>query len=139
MVTSILIFKGILEHSRAIEIVSRYLVCWHVPLVPITMLLPLLEGGGRHHDRLCRHDISDSDLPDSDDEARPPTAALHDAGSDQWLRRGDALALAPLPALVQCVLQDHAGTRLPALVQPCTVLVLAAVVCFMLMCSLLGR
>ncbi|MGA9538767.1 MAG: DUF401 family protein, partial [Desulfobacterales bacterium] len=45
MVTSILIFKGILEDSRAIEVVSRDLIRWHVPLVPITMLLPFLVGG----------------------------------------------------------------------------------------------
>ena len=37
--------KGILEDSRAIEAVSRELIRWHVPLVPITMLLPFLVGG----------------------------------------------------------------------------------------------
>lgn len=45
MVTSILIFKGILQDSHAIETVSRELMRWNVPLVPITILLPFLVGG----------------------------------------------------------------------------------------------
>ncbi|MFZ0613554.1 MAG: DUF401 family protein [Desulfobacterales bacterium] len=44
MVAAILVFKGILEDSRAIEAVSGELTRWHVPLVPITMLLPFLVG-----------------------------------------------------------------------------------------------
>ena len=45
MVAAILIFKGILEDSRAVDQVSREMLRWHIPLMPITMLLPFLVGG----------------------------------------------------------------------------------------------
>ena len=44
MVAAILIFKGMLEDSRAIEALSRELVLWRIPLVAITVVLPLLVG-----------------------------------------------------------------------------------------------
>lgn len=44
MVAAILIFKGILEDSRAVDQVSREMLRWHIPLLPITMLLPFLVG-----------------------------------------------------------------------------------------------
>lgn len=44
MVAGILIFKGILEDSRAIETLSRELVQWRIPLVAITVVLPLVVG-----------------------------------------------------------------------------------------------
>ena len=45
MVAAILIFKGILEDSQAVDQVSREMLRWHIPLMPITMLLPFLVGG----------------------------------------------------------------------------------------------
>jgi hypothetical protein len=44
MVAGILIFKGILEDSLAIETLSKELVRWRVPLITITVLLPMLVG-----------------------------------------------------------------------------------------------
>jgi len=44
MVASILIFKGILEDSQAVEAVSRELVDWRIPLIPVTIALPFLVG-----------------------------------------------------------------------------------------------
>ncbi|SHG22899.1 hypothetical protein SAMN02745206_03505 [Desulfacinum infernum DSM 9756] len=44
MVASILIFKGILEDSRAVQAMSNELLMWRIPLVPITIILPFLVG-----------------------------------------------------------------------------------------------
>ncbi len=44
MVAAILIFKGILEDSLAIEILSGELVRWQIPLTAITVFLPLVVG-----------------------------------------------------------------------------------------------
>jgi len=44
MVASILIFKGVLEESHAVEALSRELVQWQIPLVPVTLVLPFLVG-----------------------------------------------------------------------------------------------
>jgi hypothetical protein len=44
MVAAILIFKGILEDSQAVTQVSREMLRWHMPLLPIVMLLPFLVG-----------------------------------------------------------------------------------------------
>lgn len=44
MVAAILIFKGILEDSRAVEAVSRELLRWEIPLVPVTIVMPFLVG-----------------------------------------------------------------------------------------------
>jgi hypothetical protein len=44
MVAAILIFKGILEDSQAVTQVSRDMLRWHMPLLPIVMLLPFLVG-----------------------------------------------------------------------------------------------
>ncbi|MFW6011594.1 MAG: DUF401 family protein [Desulfosalsimonas sp.] len=45
MVAAILIFKGILEDSEAVALVSREMLGWNIPLLPIIMLLPFLVGG----------------------------------------------------------------------------------------------
>ncbi len=45
MVSAILIFKGVLTDSRAVSAVSREMIGWHIPLIPITILLPFLVGG----------------------------------------------------------------------------------------------
>jgi len=45
MVAAILIFKGMLEDSRAVTLISQELLAWRVPLMPICMLLPFLVGG----------------------------------------------------------------------------------------------
>ncbi|MCF8094372.1 MAG: DUF401 family protein [Desulfobacteraceae bacterium] len=45
MVAAILIFKGILEDSQAVARVSREMLQWDIPLLPIAMLLPFLVGG----------------------------------------------------------------------------------------------
>ncbi len=45
MVAAILVFKGILEESRAVEQVSQEMLRWHIPLMPIAMILPFLVGG----------------------------------------------------------------------------------------------
>ena len=45
MVCAILIFKEILEDSGAVVEVSREMQRWHIPLIPIAMLLPFLVGG----------------------------------------------------------------------------------------------
>ncbi|MBI5552279.1 MAG: DUF401 family protein [Desulfobacterales bacterium] len=45
MVAAILIFQGILEKSHAVERVSQEMLRWHIPLLPIAMLLPFLVGG----------------------------------------------------------------------------------------------
>lgn len=44
MIASILIFKGMLEDSHAVAAVSEEFVRWHIPLVPIAILLPFLVG-----------------------------------------------------------------------------------------------
>ncbi len=44
MVASILIFKGILEASGAVKLVSQEMLNWHIPLLPIAMALPFLVG-----------------------------------------------------------------------------------------------
>jgi len=44
MVMAILAFKGILEDSRAVQSISQELLHWHVPLMPITVVLPFLVG-----------------------------------------------------------------------------------------------
>ena len=44
VVTSILVFKGILLDSRAVDAVSTELVRWRVPLVAVTLLLPFIVG-----------------------------------------------------------------------------------------------
>jgi hypothetical protein len=45
MVAAILVFQGILEESRAVQRVSQEMLRWHIPLLPIAMLLPFLVGG----------------------------------------------------------------------------------------------
>lgn len=45
MVAAILVFKGMLEDSHAVEGISKELLRWHVPLMPITVILPFLVGG----------------------------------------------------------------------------------------------
>jgi len=45
MVAAILMFKGMLEDSRAVTQVSEELLRWRIPLLPITMILPFLIGG----------------------------------------------------------------------------------------------
>ncbi len=45
MVASILIFKGILTDSHAVETISTELLRWHIPLMPITVMLPFFVGG----------------------------------------------------------------------------------------------
>jgi len=45
MVAAILVFKGVLEDSRAVEAISRELLAWQIPLVPVTIILPFLVGG----------------------------------------------------------------------------------------------
>lgn len=44
IVASILIFKGILEDSHAVEAISRELILLHAPLMLIAVLLPFLVG-----------------------------------------------------------------------------------------------
>jgi integral membrane protein (TIGR00529 family) len=44
MVAGILIFKGILEDSGAVNQVSQEMLRWHVPLLPIAMFMPFLVG-----------------------------------------------------------------------------------------------
>ncbi|MEA3222823.1 MAG: DUF401 family protein [Thermodesulfobacteriota bacterium] len=44
MVISILIFKGILEHSHAVKAMSNELIHWHIPLMLIIMVLPFFVG-----------------------------------------------------------------------------------------------
>ncbi|MBT8339356.1 MAG: DUF401 family protein [Desulfatitalea sp.] len=44
MIAAILIFKGILEDSQAVDRVSGEMLRWQIPLVPITVVLPFLVG-----------------------------------------------------------------------------------------------
>ncbi len=44
MVAAILVFQGILTDSHAVNGVSRELISWQIPLVPITIVLPMLVG-----------------------------------------------------------------------------------------------
>jgi integral membrane protein (TIGR00529 family) len=44
MVAAILVFQGILQDSRAVNAVSRELIDWQIPLVPITIILPFIVG-----------------------------------------------------------------------------------------------
>ena len=44
MVAGILIFKGLLEDSHAIDAVSSELIRWNIPLVTVSMVLPFLVG-----------------------------------------------------------------------------------------------
>ena len=45
MVVTILAFKGVLEDSRAIDAISGELLAMHIPLMPITVVLPFMVGG----------------------------------------------------------------------------------------------
>jgi len=45
MVSAILIFKGILQDSHAVEVLGRELMSRDIPLVPVTIFLPMLVGG----------------------------------------------------------------------------------------------
>ncbi len=45
MITGILIFKGILEDSHAVQAVSQDFISWNIPLLPITIILPFIVGG----------------------------------------------------------------------------------------------
>jgi hypothetical protein len=45
MVTAILLFKGILEDSGAVGLISQEMIQRHIPLMPISMMLPFLVGG----------------------------------------------------------------------------------------------
>jgi len=44
MVAAILVFQGILTDSQAVSGVSRELISWRIPLVPVTLVLPMLVG-----------------------------------------------------------------------------------------------
>ncbi len=44
MVAAILVFKDILKDSRAVDMVSREMLQWHIPLTPIAIILPFLVG-----------------------------------------------------------------------------------------------
>ena len=45
MVASILVFQGVLKDGKSVYDLSRELMDWNIPLVPITMILPFLVGG----------------------------------------------------------------------------------------------
>lgn len=140
MVTSILIFKGILEDSRAIEAVSRELIRWHVPLVPITMLLPFLVGG-----------VAGITIAFVGTTFPILISLIQTMGHGHLLLPYMMLALVSgfvgvlLSPLHLCLLLSNAyfKTTLTSvyrlLWQPCTILILAAGVYFKLMCSLLER
>jgi integral membrane protein (TIGR00529 family) len=140
MVTSILIFKGILEDSRAIEAVSRELMRWHVPLVPITMLLPFLVGG-----------VAGITIAFVGTTFPILISLIQTMGHGHLLLPYMMLALVSgfvgvlLSPLHLCLLLSNAyfKTTLAAvyrlLWQPCTILILAAGFYFELMCVLLGR
>ena len=44
MIAAILIFKGVLEDSGAVAMISQEMGRWAIPLMPITMLLPFMVG-----------------------------------------------------------------------------------------------
>ncbi|MCP4691551.1 MAG: DUF401 family protein [Desulfobacterales bacterium] len=44
MVAAILIFKGVLEDSRAVASISQEFLRWRIPLLPISIILPMLVG-----------------------------------------------------------------------------------------------
>ena len=44
MVSAIMVFKGVLEKSGAVILISDEMLQWHIPLAPITMVLPFLVG-----------------------------------------------------------------------------------------------
>jgi integral membrane protein (TIGR00529 family) len=45
LVTAILIFKGILEDSGAVQQVSQEILNWQIPLVAVAVILPFIVGG----------------------------------------------------------------------------------------------
>jgi hypothetical protein len=45
MVGGILVFKGVLEESGAVSGVSEELLQWNMPLMPISIILPMIVGG----------------------------------------------------------------------------------------------
>jgi integral membrane protein (TIGR00529 family) len=45
MVSAILVFKGVLEQSGAVLQISREMLRWQIPLLTITIILPMLVGG----------------------------------------------------------------------------------------------
>ena len=140
MVASILIFKGILEDSRAIEAVSRDLIRWHVPLVPITMLLPFLVGG-----------VAGITIAFVGTTFPILISLIETMGLGQLLLPYMMLALVSgfvgvlLSPLHLCLLLSNAYFKTTLarvyrlLWQPCTILLSAAGLYFVLMCSLLGR
>ncbi len=44
MVGAILVFKGMLEDSHAVEAISQELIRWRIPLMPICIILPFFVG-----------------------------------------------------------------------------------------------
>ncbi len=44
MVAAILVFKGVLLESRAVDAVSTELLSWHIPLLTVTVVLPFIVG-----------------------------------------------------------------------------------------------
>ena len=44
MVSAVLIFKEILQASGAVNQISRELISWNIPMVPISIILPMLVG-----------------------------------------------------------------------------------------------
>ena len=45
MVIAILVFKGMLEDSQAVQMISQELLHWHIPLISICIILPFIVGG----------------------------------------------------------------------------------------------
>ena len=45
MIASILIFQGLLTESGAVKQISGELLRWHIPLIPVIMILPFIVGG----------------------------------------------------------------------------------------------
>ena len=87
MVAAILIFKGVLEDCGAVAQISREMLRWRIPLMPISMALPFLVGGVAGITiAFVGGDVSHSDFIDSDIGAVSSHDALHDAGPGQRIR-----------------------------------------------------
>lgn len=45
MIVAILMFRGVLEESRAVMMISREMIDWQIPIMAIAMILPFVVGG----------------------------------------------------------------------------------------------
>jgi hypothetical protein len=139
MVAGILIFKGMLEDSHAVEAISGELLALEVPLVPITMVLCFLVGG-----------VTGITIAFVGTTFPIVISLVNSFGESQFMLAYMMLGLASgfagvlLSPLHLCLLLSNEyfdtglGRVYPHLVLPCGVLLAASWLYFMLLRTLMG-